>query len=323
MPSSPSSPATERERLGLHADCAACFGLCCVALAFTRSADFPIDKDAGDPCRNLRPDHRCGIHPELRERGFVGCTVYDCFGAGQKISRVTFAGQDWREHPEVRSSMFALLPVLRHVHELLWYLTEAVALSTGRAGPAGQADHDPSLTSELRAAVARVEHLSLGSPQDLLAQDLDALRGGVNPLLLRASEGARARSPHQPRGRRADHRGADLVGRRLARADLRGASLRGTLLVGADLRGADLRSADLVGADLRGADLSGANLTDALFLTQAQVNAARGDTTTRLPDGLVHPGHWTAAPTDAAPAPGPHGRRPRGDHPRRAARPRR
>ncbi|MBD7949491.1 MULTISPECIES: pentapeptide repeat-containing protein [Oerskovia] len=323
MSSSPSLD-TERERLGLHADCVSCFGLCCVALAFTRSADFPIDKDAGEPCRNLRPDHRCGVHPELRERGFVGCTVYDCFGAGQKISRVTFAGQDWREHPEVRSSMFALLPVLRHVHELLWYLTEAVALAAGRDGAgAGESSPDPALTADLRAAVDRVERLSFGTPQDLLAQDLDALRSGLNPLLLRASEVARARSRHQPRGRRADHRGADLVGKRLARADLRGASLRGALLVGADLRGADLRSADLVGADLRGADLRGADLTDALFLTQAQVNAARGDTTTRLPDGLERPGHWTAAPAaPAAPAAEPRPR-PRGDHPRRAARPRR
>ncbi|MFE4466168.1 pentapeptide repeat-containing protein [Oerskovia sp. NPDC056781] len=320
MSSSPSLD-TERERLGLHADCASCFGLCCVALAFTRSSDFPIDKDAGEPCRNLRPDHRCGVHPELRERGFVGCTVYDCFGAGQKISRVAFAGQDWREHPEVRSSMFALLPVLRHVHELLWYLTEAVALVAGRDGAdAGESSPDPALTADLRAAVDRVERLSLGTPRDLLAQDLDALRSGVNPLLLRASEGARARSRHQPRGRRADHRGADLVGKRLARADLRGASLRGALLVGADLRGADLRSADLVGADLRGTDLRGADLTDALFLTQAQVDAARGDTTTRLPDGLEHPGHWTVATADPASEPRP---RPRGDHPRRATRPRR
>jgi uncharacterized protein YjbI with pentapeptide repeats len=314
----PSPPlAADRARLGLHADCARCFGLCCVALAFTRSADFPIDKDAGEPCRNLRPDHRCGIHPDLRERGFVGCTVYDCFGAGQKISQSTFAGQDWREHPEVRTSMFALLPVLRHVHELLWHLTEAVALTRGHDDDS----HDPALTSDLQAAVDRVEGLSLGAPDELLALDIDALRSGVNPLLLRASEGARARSAHQPTGRRADHRGADLIGRRLAGADLRGASLRGALLVGADLTRADLRGADLIGADLRGTDLSGADLAGALFLTQAQVNAARGDTTTRLPDGLEHPEHWAGPPS--GPVARPAARSPRSATPRQGRRPRR
>jgi len=303
-------PRADRERLGLRADCASCFGLCCVALAFTRSADFPVDKDAGEPCRNLRPDHRCAIHAGLREHGFAGCTVYDCYGAGQKISQVTLAGRDWREHPEVRASMFALLPVLRQVHELLWFLTEAVALTT---------DREPGLTADLRAAVGRVESLSLGRPDELLALDLDALRGGVNPLLLRASEGARARSAHQPRGRRADHRGADLVGRRLAGADLRGASLRGAVLVGADLHGADLRAADLVGADLRGCDLRGADLTDTLFLTQAQVDSAHGDTATRLPVGLAQPAHWTSPrPVDTRP-PGAR----RGERPRRAGRPRR
>ena len=52
----------ERGRLGLRADCGSCFGLCCVALAFAASADFAIDKAAGQPCPNLRADFRCGIH---------------------------------------------------------------------------------------------------------------------------------------------------------------------------------------------------------------------------------------------------------------------
>lgn len=31
----------------LQADCARCFGLCCVALPYARSADFAFDKDGG------------------------------------------------------------------------------------------------------------------------------------------------------------------------------------------------------------------------------------------------------------------------------------
>lgn len=60
----------------------------------------------------------------------------------------------------------------------------------------------------------------------------------------------------------------------------------------ADLGGADLREADLIGADLRDADVRGADLTGALFLTQAQLNAARGDAATVLPAGLSRPAHW-------------------------------
>ena len=77
-------------------------------------------------------------------------------------------------------------------------------------------------------------------------------------------------------------------------SDLRGANLRGAYLIGAALSGADLRWTDLIGADLRDADLRGADLTDALFLTQPQLTAARGDADTRLPGALSRPEHWAA-----------------------------
>jgi hypothetical protein len=110
------------EKLDLKADCARCAGLCCVALPFAKSADFAIDKDAGEPCRNLLADFRCGIHAGLRRHGFAGCTVFDCFGAGQKVSQQTFAGRDWRRDPDLARRMFEVFPVMRRLHELLWYL---------------------------------------------------------------------------------------------------------------------------------------------------------------------------------------------------------
>jgi uncharacterized protein YjbI with pentapeptide repeats len=50
---------------------------------------------------------------------------------------------------------------------------------------------------------------------------------------------------------------------------------------------------DLTGADLRGADLRGADLAQALFVTQAQLDAAKGDTGTRLPPSLTRPVYWS------------------------------
>jgi uncharacterized protein YjbI with pentapeptide repeats len=64
------------------------------------------------------------------------------------------------------------------------------------------------------------------------------------------------------------------------------------VLIGADLRDHDLGPADLLGADLRAADVAGTDLSDALFLTQFQVNAARGDEATRLPGRLARPPYW-------------------------------
>lgn len=270
----------QADQAELRGDCERCFGLCCVALPFAASADFAVDKAAGTPCRNLREDHRCGIHARLRQKGFTGCTVYDCFGAGQQVSQITFGGQDWRTGPPERARrMFDVFPVVRQLHELLWYLTEALAL------PAARPVH-----AELREALERTEELTAGTPEELAGLDVAAHRQEVNVLLLRTSELARAGT----KGRRKDRRGADLMGARLKGADLRGASLRGAYLIAADLTGADLRGADLIGADLRDADLTDADLTGAFFLTQPQLNAARGSAGTRLPGSVTRPGHWTA-----------------------------
>ncbi|MFJ8668720.1 pentapeptide repeat-containing protein [Streptomyces sp. NPDC093600] len=262
----------------LRGDCANCFGLCCVALPFARSADFAADKSSGDPCRNLQEDFRCGIHTRLRPSGYSGCTVYDCFGAGQKVSQVTFGGVSWRDAPESARRMYEVFPVMRQLHELLRYLTEALAL------PAARPVHP-----DLRAALTWVEELTRGTAEELEKLDVAPVRAEVNPLLLRTSALVRAAAG----GKAKNRRGADLIGARLRGAKLRGADLRGALLIAADLSGADLSLADLIGADLRDADLSGADLTGALFLTQPQLNAARGNAATRLPAGFDRPSHWT------------------------------
>ncbi|WP_233580978.1 pentapeptide repeat-containing protein [Streptomyces triticirhizae] len=278
-PGTPPVTAGARRRLALVGDCADCHGLCCVALPFAASADFARSKPAGTPCGHLGADSRCGIHAGLREAGYAGCAVFDCFGAGQRVSRVTFDGADWREDPATARRMFAVFPVQRQLHELLWYLTQATALPAARP-----------LAGRLAGALAETERLVDAGADELLALDVAAHRAGVNELLLAVSERARAGLPAARRYRR----GADLAGARLRGADLRGANLRGALLIAADLGGADLRGAVLIGADLRGADLRGARLAGALFVTQAQLNAVRGDGVTTVPERLTRPAHWPA-----------------------------
>jgi uncharacterized protein YjbI with pentapeptide repeats len=273
----PSDPRRGDDRRELRADCARCFGLCCVAPAFAASSDFAIAKPAGQACPHLQASFRCAIHARLRQRGFAGCTVYDCFGAGQHVSQVTFGGRDWRSAPDTARQMFDVFAIMRQLHELLWYLREALELAAARPLHAA--------LGELRDAT---ERLTRRSPDELLGLDLAAHRRTVADLLGEASERVRAGARPEP----LHLRGADRIGADLRLADLRAASLRGALLVGADLRGADLRVADLLGADLRGAKLAGADLRDSLFVVQSQLDAATGDRRTRLPRGLVRPAHW-------------------------------
>lgn len=263
----------------LRADCGSCAALCCVALGFTRSADFAFDKPSAEPCVNLDGDLRCRIHAELRPQGFPGCTVFDCFGAGQQVTQVTMAGppgegRDWRAGRSVAAPMFAAFATMRHVQELRYLLADA-----RRRGLS------PELDAALAELADRLAVLANADLETVCAVDPLALRAEAGPLLGLASAALRG-----PAGRRLG--GKDLAGQRMRGAALASADLRGALLIGADLRGADLLGADLLGADLRAADVSGADLNDALFLTQPQLDAATGDATTRISPHLGRPNHW-------------------------------
>lgn len=261
----------------LKADCEKCFGLCCVALPYAKSADFAFNKDGGTPCQNLQTDYRCAIHKSLRKQGFRGCAVYECFGAGQKVSQVAYKGNDWREYPQTAKEMFEVFPIMQQLHEMLYYLNQALRYEA--ATPIYQ---------DLQDAYNKTENLTNLGPESIRELDVPAHRATVNKLLLRTSELVRAQVPPNNK----IGRGFDLLGAKLREANLKGANLRGALLIAADLRGADMRFADLIGADLRDADLSGADLTGSIFLTQAQINAAKGDMKTILPPSINIPIHW-------------------------------
>lgn len=267
----------------LSTDCENCFGLCCVALPYAKSADFAFDKDSGTPCRNLQGDYRCGIHKDLRVKGFRGCTVYECFGAGQKVSQITYNGNDWREHPESAKEMFDVFPIMQQLHEMLRYLKEALSLEEARP-----------IYKDLQKAVEETAHLTNLNPKEILQLNVPGHRAMINELLLKTSELVRANVKKEKNQRKPYKisRGSDLIGAKLRGANFRGSNLRGALLIGADLREADLRVTDLIGADLRDADLRGANLLGSIFLTQAQINSANGDIHTKLPPSLRVPEHW-------------------------------
>ena len=254
--------------MDLASDCSRCFGYCCTALLFRRSADFAFDKPADTPCRHLGPSYGCGTHATLRADGMTGCTVFECFGAGQHVAQVTYGGTSWRDEPATAPEMFAVFARVRDLHELLFLLGEAA-----------------SLGADVEALGERVAALAGGEPATVLSADPFALRDEVGPVLDAVSRRVRGSGPN--------HRHADLSGADLRSRDLRRADLRGAQLLGADLRDSDLGLADLLGADLRGADLSGADLSRALFLTQPQVNGARGTPGTVLPTALSRPGHWS------------------------------
>lgn len=266
----------------LRPDCAHCAAWCCTAPAFRRSADFAFDKPTGVPCRNLLADFRCGIHDRLRDSGMRGCTTFECFGAGQKVTQLTFAGRSWRDDPARAPEMFRVFRAMLDLHEMLWYLALA-----------RQAPQASALWPEIDEVIAHIEGLTQQSSETLESLDTLWLNSQIMPLLDAVSELVRAgdgQAHDTPAGQ--DMSGRDLSGADLRGTTLVGARLRGAVLIAADLRGVDLSRADLLGADLHDARLDDADLSEALFATQMQLNSANGNPQTRLPQSLQCPSHW-------------------------------
>lgn len=195
-------------------DCGRCAGLCC-HLPFTAGAEFPEAKPPGVPCRHLAVDHRCTIHSSLLARGWRGCVTFDCFGAGQHVTQVTYAGL-----PGAAADRLTVLGVVRQLHEMRFLLQDPACRSSSYAGQAA------ALDAEL-AAVALRQAAELA---------------GLDPAPWRAR--ARAVFDGVVAERHAPSRRSAL----LLGADLAGADLTGVDLLGADLRDADVRGARLAGA---------------------------------------------------------------------------
>ncbi|MBM7650400.1 uncharacterized protein YjbI with pentapeptide repeats [Bacillus ectoiniformans] len=277
--------AAEQIRKGLQADCTNCFGLCCTALTIIASSDFPINKPAGKPCLNLQSDYSCQIHSQLREKGYKGCTVFDCLGAGQVVSQVTFNGQSWRDHPNTAEKMFQVFPIMEQIHEMIAYAAEALSY-----------DIPDALVDELSKQLKELQGLTKLDAVRLLSLDLVMHRFTLSELLIQASDSIRssmiAQLPSAAKNQVFDRSRVNWMGKKLKGKDLRGTDFRGAYLIAADMRNTDLRSVNFIGADVRDADFSGANLSTSMFLTQMQINSAMGNEETRLPFYLERPTHW-------------------------------
>lgn len=270
----------------LKIDCEKCFGLCCLALYFSASDGFPVDKESGKPCINLQSDFKCSVHNNLIKRGFKGCTAYDCFGSGQKVAQVTYKGKSWMQSPELANQMSEVFLIMRQLHEMLWYLKEASVL-----------DISDTIKAKINSIIEETEKITTMGAEQLIDLDITSHRVKVNSLLSQASESVMEKvksflKTSNFKNKKKLSKSIDLIGADLRKTNLIGADLKGRLMIAANLKDTDLSGANLIGADLRDCDIRGANLEDSMFLTQLQVNTAKGDSNTKLPVSLVHPKHW-------------------------------
>jgi uncharacterized protein YjbI with pentapeptide repeats len=179
--------------------------------------------------------------------------------------------------------MFSAFAAARQLHEMLWHLAEAQTRT-----------FDPDASRRAEQLRNTIEGAVGGELSDLLSLDVQDLHSQVRSTLIEISEEVRASylaagTEHLDSALKP---GADLMGKDLRSRRLCGADLRGAYLIAADLRDCDLSGVDLLGADVRDARLDGADLSRALYVTQPQLNAAKGNRATLLPADLEMPTHW-------------------------------
>lgn len=259
-------------RAKLAIDCAACSGLCCVALYCAKTDGFPEDKVAGLPCKNLLPDFCCAIHSQLAPRKMRGCMAYECFGAGQLVTQLYGPDTNWQTQPNRADEMFHVFSIVFQLRQLLWYLIEARSAASGR-----------QVIADAEALILEHERLTSQPPAQLRAPDVEAYRYRVNTLLKKVVASITTR----PFGERRDYLGKHFRG-----ANLDGADFSMSLMIAANLEGCSLRGTCFLGADMRDASIKNTDVSQCVFLTQMQVNAARGNAHTVLPPGLTRPTAW-------------------------------
>ncbi len=258
----------------LSIDCMKCSGLCCVALYCAKSDGFPSNKPAGKPCEYLLNDFQCAIHAELKERKMKGCLAYDCFGAGQKATRLYPQNVNWLTHPKQAIEIFNVFHILFQLHQYLWYLLEAMKVV-----------EDESTILAIERLIDEILRVTGLDPRGLVDYDSQEIKSSVDQILKEVS--FKNQSGVQKKNKNKNYLGKNFKGMNLENSDFTMA-----LMIGANLEGCTLDGANFLGADLRDANFNNTDLSESLFLTQMQINSAIGNKQTVLPIRLVCPTSW-------------------------------
>lgn len=172
-----------KNRISLKPDCSNCAALCCVVFAFDKSESFAIDKAAGEVCPNLDDANLCRVFDDRERLGFSGCRSYDCYGAGQRVTREVFHGRSWRADPRLIEPMGAALSVLRRIHEQLLLLEMAENLPLAATEKEALAAFQKTLAPEADWTEAELKDF----PVDRVSREIAVFLRGLRRHVVKAS----------------------------------------------------------------------------------------------------------------------------------------
>jgi len=269
----------------LKIDCKNCFGLCCVALNFSKIDGFPNDKSIGEPCENLDEDFKCIIHGSDKYEKMRGCIGYDCFGAGQRISSEIYKGISWKDNRDISKEIFSVFIIIQELHEFLWYLLDAFRFSSSKKS-----------RNIIEGKIEYIEEIIKKSPKDIKEVDLNLVWENIKEDLFNVAITNSQKYCELGKSKiKVENKilnRPDFMGKDFENQNIKGEDLSGAFLISANLSGCSLDGCNLLGADLRDCNFRGSDLSNGIFLTQRQINSAVGDNDTILPENIEMPCGW-------------------------------
>lgn len=260
----------------LKVDCSKCSGLCCTALFFSKTEGFPENKKAGIPCTKLQNNYHCKIHHELEERNMKGCIGYDCFGAGQHVTQKIYIGETWKTSKERSKEIFDVFVIVFQLYQIRYFLEEAKIIIPAK-----------ELWEDIQNLINENETLCDSTPQSILVFDIESYRNKINVILKKVCNCIIKSFKNN------DNKNvSEFFGKNFRKSDMSGWDLSMKLLIAANFDGCIFDGTIFLGADTRDTNFSNADLRDAVFLTQGQINSAKGNRNTKLPKHLDYPVTW-------------------------------
>lgn len=259
------------EILQLKTNCSKCSGLCCVALFFFKMDGFPKDKKAGEPCDNLLNNFQCKIHTQLEDKNLKGCIGYDCFNAGEHVTQFIYQGKTYRDLPNRAMEIFDIFMIISQLFQARYYLLEVLTLEISS-----------KMKEKIEWLIVENKKICNYSFNELLSFNLNAYKNKINPILKQICLQLN-KNKNVP---------TVFLGKNFEGKDMTNLDLSTKLLIAANFKGCRFENTIFLGADTRDTDFSNADLKKAVFLTQGQINSAKGNRNTKLPNHLNYPVTW-------------------------------
>ncbi|MGN1181640.1 MAG: pentapeptide repeat-containing protein [Faecalibacillus sp.] len=256
-------------------DCCQCSGLCCIALYCFQSDGFPQDKPIGKPCIHLMNNYRCQIHQQLEEKKMKGCIGYDCFGAGQYLTHDIYHGITWKMHPEKITEICEMFIRIYRLFQMRFFLYESLKLISSQ-----------DLLGDIYQLINENEMICHMTIDKILQYSIEDYQDKVNQILKKVCHQLKRYLNIKEKKKQ------NFIHHNFDNQDMTGVDLNMKLAIASSFKNCQFKGATFIGTDTRDANFEGADLREAIFLTQGQINVAKGSRKTKLPNHLYYPITW-------------------------------